>query len=189
MASARRHRGRRPGLIPVYSVRIERTTRARARDPKDPSEGRPKRTKGERVPIYRVVLRKERTIRVAETHAHNAASAANIAHAIIGDSPYEKMLVLLVNMAGRVVGAVVIATSSSVSSSAVHIRGVFSAAIAHNASAVILAHNHPSGRTDPSEEDQRFANVAERASSIMNIPILDHLIVTPNPSQWSSFKA
>lgn len=156
---------------------------SRSRSQRDP----PKRTKGEKVTIYRLALRKERTISVATAHVMGAPEAATIAHGIIGDSPYEKLLTLLVNNRNRVVGAVIVATSSSIGSVTCSIRGIFAAAIQHNAAGIILAHNHPSGSKIPSREDLEFALAADAASKIVQIPILDHLIITQDPDVWASF--
>ena len=173
-----RHRGQHPGVIPVYTLTVVRRT------DRDPG----KKTAGIRVPIFKVVLRKEGSIRVAETHASSPEAAAIIAHKIIGDSPFEKQLALLVNGQGEVVGAIVIGTTSSIGNTAVSVRGVFTAAIAHNAAAIILAHNHPSGDPTPSEEDLLFTRKVEIASEVMHIPILDHLIITRDPKRWRSFR-
>lgn len=98
------HHGKHPGSIAVYTLSVVKGSRDR--DPKKKAA-----RSGHAVPVYRVVLRKERTIRVAETHAFNAESSALIATKIIGDSPYEKSLCLLINGANKVVGAIVIATT------------------------------------------------------------------------------
>lgn len=139
------------------------------------------------MPVFRVVLRKDRTIRVPRVKVDTPEVAAEVAHALIGDSPYEKLLAILLNGTGDIVGAIIIATTSSVSSAAVHVRGVFSGAIAHNASGIILAHNHPSGVAAPSDDDLRTAEKFARASEVLGIPILDNLIVTQDPAVWRSF--
>jgi len=117
----------------------------------------------------------------------NPNRAASVAYALIGDSPYEKLLAILIDGNAHVAGAIIIATTSSISSAASSVRGVFSGAIAHNASAIILAHNHPSGRTEPSEDDQRFLRKAQEAAGILGVPIVDSLIVTRDRDRWSSF--
>ena len=177
--------------FPVYSVRVERNDpprysrdmRRRARDPQSRAKSCVPRL---RVPVFRVVLRKDRTIRVPETHVSMPAMAARVAHALIGDSPFEKMLAILIGGRSQILGAIIIATTSTVSSTAVSIRGVFVGAIAHNASAIVLAHNHPSGEARPSDEDVLFGRKANEASGILQIPILDHLIVTPDPEVWTT---
>jgi len=59
----------------------------------------------------------------------------------------------------------------------VHPREVVKRALHHNAAAVILAHNHPSGITDPSEADQTLTEVLKHTLSLVDVHILDHFVV------------
>ncbi len=64
----------------------------------------------------------------------------------------------------------------------VHPREVFKAAIALNAAAVVLAHNHPSGDPTPSEADIKVTRDLIRAGQLLKIEVLDHVIIG-RPSQ------
>lgn len=66
----------------------------------------------------------------------------------------------------------------TVDSCLVHPRDVFRFACAENASSILIAHNHPSGDLSPSYEDLRFTQQLIDASVFMEIPVIDHLIVT-----------
>ncbi len=59
----------------------------------------------------------------------------------------------------------------------VYPREVVRAALAHNASAVILAHNHPSGSVEPSRADQAFTQTLKDALALVDVRVLDHVIV------------
>lgn len=59
----------------------------------------------------------------------------------------------------------------------VHPREVVKLALRHNAAAVILAHNHPSGETEPSKQDQHITQHLVKALAIVEVRVLDHLIV------------
>lgn len=59
----------------------------------------------------------------------------------------------------------------------IHPREIFNEAIRENAAALILCHNHPSGRTEPSKDDLETTKNLIQASEIMGIPILDHIII------------
>jgi DNA repair protein RadC len=59
----------------------------------------------------------------------------------------------------------------------VHPREVFKSAIAANASALILAHNHPSGDPTPSEADIKVTRDLIRAGQLLKIDVLDHVIL------------
>lgn len=63
-------------------------------------------------------------------------------------------------------------------SSLVHPREVFESAILHTASAIIVAHNHPSGDANPSDSDVLATERLVRAGKILGIEVLDHIIVT-----------
>ena len=58
-----------------------------------------------------------------------------------------------------------------------HPRDVFRPAIAANASALFLAHNHPSGDPTPSEADIKFTRDIIRAGKLLKIDVLDHIIL------------
>ncbi len=59
----------------------------------------------------------------------------------------------------------------------VHPREVFKAAIAANAAAVVLVHNHPSGDPTPSEADIKVTRDLIRAGQLLKIDVLDHVII------------
>jgi DNA repair protein RadC len=59
----------------------------------------------------------------------------------------------------------------------VHPREVFKAAIAANAAALVLAHNHPSGDPTPSEADIKVTRDLIRAGQLLKIEVLDHIII------------
>ena len=59
----------------------------------------------------------------------------------------------------------------------VHPREVFQPAVAYSAAAIIVAHNHPSGDAEPSDEDLKVTNQLIEAGKHMGIPLLDHVII------------
>ena len=74
--------------------------------------------------------------------------------------------------------------------SLVHPREVFKAAYLSNASALILAHNHPSGDPTPSGEDRALSDRLRQAGELLGITLLDFVIVT-DPAEgfrYHSFK-
>ncbi|MGE3310522.1 MAG: DNA repair protein RadC [Limisphaerales bacterium] len=74
----------------------------------------------------------------------------------------------------------------------IHPRDVFRRAIASNASAIILAHNHPSGDPTPSEADIRVTRDLIRAGQLLKIEVLDHVILgqrtTERPRDFTSLR-
>lgn len=63
---------------------------------------------------------------------------------------------------------------------AVYPREVVKSALRHNAGGVIVAHNHPSGSTNPSAADVWLTGELERALGMVDVKLLDHMIVTPH---------
>lgn len=74
----------------------------------------------------------------------------------------------------------------SLDSSIVHPREVFKAAISDIAASVILVHNHPSGNTEPSDEDIKLTRRLAESGSTLGIAVLDHIIV--GDSSYCSMK-
>jgi DNA repair protein RadC len=73
----------------------------------------------------------------------------------------------------------------TVDSCLVHPRDIFRFACVANASTILIAHNHPSGDKSASKQDVMITRRLVRASLVMEIPVIDHLIVTRNG--FSSF--
>ena len=65
----------------------------------------------------------------------------------------------------------------SIDSTSVYPRQVVKRALAHNAAALILCHNHPSGNTDPSQADRMLTKRLQEALDLIDVRVLDHFIV------------
>ena len=68
-------------------------------------------------------------------------------------------------------------SNGGLTSSLVEQRAVFRKAIACNAAAIILIHNHPSGDSRPSDDDIRVTKLFVSAGQFMGIPVLDHIVI------------
>lgn len=102
------------------------------------------------------------------------------------DAKQEMFIVMELNGAHEVMDTFV-ATQGFVNRAYVHPREVFAKPIADRAVAVIIAHNHPSGATDPSEEDKDVTLRIRMAGEILGIKVLDHLVFTED--RYYSFLA
>ncbi len=89
----------------------------------------------------------------------------------------EKFWVLLLDRKNRLKCEPLDVTSGIVDASLVHPREVFRAAIRGAASAVVLAHNHPSGDPAPSAEDIRITKQLVEAGRVIDIHVMDHVIL------------
>jgi DNA repair protein RadC len=90
--------------------------------------------------------------------------------------PVESFQVLLLNTRKRLIRAEVI-SQGLLDTLLVHPREVFRAAIAANAAAVLLVHNHPSGDPAPSEADIKVTRDLIRAGELLKIEVVDHVII------------
>ena len=88
----------------------------------------------------------------------------------------EHFLAVLLSTKNHVLKTAVISIGS-LNASIVHPRELFREAINCRAAAVILAHNHPSGDPTPSPEDVALTRKLVEAGSLLDIPVLDHLIL------------
>lgn len=101
-------------------------------------------------------------------------------HAFIKDELEREQRELLVAIFLDVRGCVIcrkIVTIGTLSRTLIHPREVFYFAIRHNASSLILVHNHPSGDPTPSKEDLLATENLVAVGKMMGIPVYDHLIV------------
>jgi DNA repair protein RadC len=55
---------------------------------------------------------------------------------------------------------------------------IFAAALKSCASGIVLAHNHPSGKLDPSREDIALTNKIKAGAELLDLKVLDHLIIS-----------
>lgn len=65
----------------------------------------------------------------------------------------------------------------TINAAPVYPREVIKLVLQHNAAAVILAHNHPSGVSEPSQADQRVTERLKRALNLVDVRLLDHFVV------------
>ena len=79
-----------------------------------------------------------------------------------------------------------IVAMGSLNSAAVHPREVFRIAVAVNAAALVLAHNHPSGDPEPSDDDVRLTRRLQRCGETLGIELLDHLVI--GNERWVSLR-
>jgi len=95
----------------------------------------------------------------------------------------ECFAVLLLNARRRVKGHQLVSTGT-LDSVYIHPREVFRLALITAASGIILAHNHPSGESNPSSDDVRVTRDLIRAGQLMKIEVIDHIVVG-NPCHTS----
>ncbi len=88
----------------------------------------------------------------------------------------EQFMILILNSANTLLREVRI-SEGTLNASLVHPREVFKEAILESAASIILLHNHPSGEVEPSREDKAITRRLREAGTLLDIPVLDHIII------------
>lgn len=99
-----------------------------------------------------------------------------IMHPVLADLKHEEVWVLLLNRANKVVKKIQV-SKGGIAGTVVDVRLIMKEAIDALASAMILCHNHPSGNSTPSGDDDNITRRLKDAGQIMEIRLLDHIII------------
>ncbi|AXK40743.1 RadC family protein [Crenobacter cavernae] len=95
----------------------------------------------------------------------------------IGHKPIEVFVALYLSAQNRVL-AVEEVSQGTVNETRVYPREIVKRALVHNAAAVIVAHNHPSGVAEPSAADRMLTSTLKAALELVEIRLLDHLVIS-----------
>ena len=100
------------------------------------------------------------------------------------DLQHEVMTVIFLDSSHAIVDSKVVARGT-VASNTIYPRELVKLALEFNASAMVVAHNHPSGNLEPSMQDHQLTRTLYLACSFMNIRLLDHLIIGQSDNAYS----
>ena len=103
--------------------------------------------------------------------------AYNLLQPVIGDLHHEEFWVLFLNNSNKVLENKLI-SKGGLTATIVDVRLLFKRALELGAIAIIVSHNHPSGKLEPSEQDKLLTKKIKEAGSTLDIKVLDHLIIT-----------
>jgi DNA repair protein RadC len=136
---------------------------------------RPMSKKIYKIPTYRLQL-----VRDGSVEAHTITIARDVFKAIksFKRSDREQFVALYLNARNRVIAHHIVSVGTA-NTCLVHPREVFKPAILKNACGLIIAHNHPSGGSEPSEADLELTKRLKDAGTLLGIELLDHVIITP----------
>ncbi len=104
---------------------------------------------------------------------------ADIFIPVLRDELKERFIVVCLSSANKIIKHETISIGN-LNSSIVHPREVFKVAIDTSSASIILIHNHPSGNTEPSNEDISITKKMVEAGKILDIPVNDHVIIAGN---------
>ncbi|HRN94766.1 MAG TPA: DNA repair protein RadC [Chitinophagales bacterium] len=94
----------------------------------------------------------------------------------LADLPHEVFMVLLLNRRNELIKKVQI-SSGGIAGTVVDTKMILKEAILNLCSSIVLAHNHPSGNTSPSQEDKKITQQLKEACKLMEITLYDHIII------------
>ena len=89
----------------------------------------------------------------------------------------EYFYIICLNRANQVLGFHQV-SKGGISGTVTDVRVIFQVAIKTSSSGLILAHNHPSGNTQPSDADLKITRKIKEAGALLDISVLDHLVLT-----------
>lgn len=126
--------------------------------------------------------------RRALSEAMKLTDALNSPHAVrdylrltLANLPHEVFVAVFLTAQNRVI-TVEELFRGTLTQTSVYPREIVKRALAHNAAAVILAHNHPSGEASPSAADRALTKALAEALALIDVRVLDHFIVAPGAS-------
>lgn len=143
--------------------------------------------KGYKVQKYRCRLVKDGAATVvARKTIHNDNAAVEVFRAVLKGLPHEEVWLALTNARNDVTGLV------RVSQGGLHGAGlrpsdVLRVVLVSGASGFVMAHNHPSGDSTPSQEDIVMTQAMVKACAVVGVTCLDHLVIVES-GQWRSIR-
>ncbi len=127
------------------------------------------------------VMELGRRRRLAEAIKRNvivsSKDAFEVMQPLIGDLPHEEFWIITLTRNNRIHKTISV-SEGSVGGTVADPKKIFRLALENNAAAIILCHNHPSGQIQPSKSDVRVTKKCKESGIALDMPVLDHLIIT-----------
>lgn len=141
-----------------------------------------------RIPRYAIRLVREETMNyfAATKRIESARNISELLRPIFEATDRELFLCVTLDTKYQPIGINVVSVGT-LNQSLVHPRETLKLAILQNAAAIILAHNHPSGDTEPSRDDQVITDRMMSAAQVLGIRLLDHVILGDGTDAYFSF--
>jgi DNA repair protein RadC len=111
------------------------------------------------------------------TKITSSKAVFDVMQPIMGELPHEEFWVLFLNNSNKILFKTQL-SKGGMTGTVVDVRIVFKIAFEQNATAIILTHNHPSGKLQASDADIQITKKIKTAGQQLDIPVLDHIIIT-----------
>ena len=105
----------------------------------------------------------------------SSKDAYDLLKTVMLDLGHEEFWIIILNRANKVIKMKRV-SSGGISGTVADVKIIFKEAIDQMASGLILAHNHPSGNRNPSQQDIRLTRKLKESGQLLDIPVLDHII-------------
>lgn len=110
---------------------------------------------------------------------NSSESVYTIMKPVIGDLPHEEFYLICLNNSNKITHKHPL-SRGGITGTIVDVRIALKMALEHNAVSLIMVHNHPSGKIQPSQPDKQLTQKLKQAAEHLDIKLLDHVIVTEN---------
>ena len=129
--------------------------------------------------VMAMELGRRRNFHEAAEHAQIKGSkdAANYIRPMIGDLFHEEFWVIYLNRQNQILTTRKL-SMGGMTGTVIDVRLVIKSALDLHATSMVFCHNHPSGNLQPSDADRKITRQLKDAGAMMEIPVMDHLIVT-----------
>lgn len=107
----------------------------------------------------------------------SSSDAYHYMYAQLADLPHEEFWIILVSHSNRIIDRAKV-SQGGIDAVQVDMRTLFRTAVMRIAPAIILCHNHPSGKLQPSSQDDALTKKVVEAAKYLDISVLDHIILT-----------
>jgi DNA repair protein RadC len=116
-------------------------------------------------------------VKLGATRIQSSETVVRTIRQLIGSNIAESMVVIAMDTGNGMIGVHEV-SRGAVNGCVINAADVFRYPLIVGAAAVVLAHNHPSGRVEPSADDIAITEKLCAAGKLLGIPVLDHVIVT-----------
>ena len=132
----------------------------------------------DRLMAARELLRRALAEELAESPVSLSSTTAvgDYLRLFLGGQEYESFVALWLDAQNRLIAGIELFRGTTTQTS-VYPREVVKGGLKHNACAVILAHNHPSGVAEPSRADELLTQALKQALALVDVRVLDHFVV------------
>ena len=128
------------------------------------------------VPLIRLQVVKEKDVEYTCEAIDDTQKLVDILAPLIQDADRECVAVCCVDSHLQPTSIEIVAVGA-VNECRVSMRELFKHAVLSNAVRLFVAHNHPSGNVEPSDEDKEITKEIKKAGELLGIPLVDHVIV------------